>query len=129
MLIGYAYVVCDILHVGHLLHLENCSAFCDKLIVGVLTDEAAMEKKPRPTMPFSDRLRLVGALRCVSAAVPQKTYLPLDNILEIKPDILFECPEHEVKRYAEFDGRIIVLPRYPHLLKSSAHIKEKIRGE
>ena len=127
MTIGYAYVVGDLLHVGHLLHLRNCRALCDKLIVGVLTDEAAMEKKPRPTVPFEERIQLVAALRCVDAAVAQATYLPLFNILDIQPDILFECATHEVTQYADFDGRILAMPYYP--VQSSTHIKEVIRGE
>lgn len=124
--VGYAYVVGDILHVGHLLHLRNCKGLCDKLIVGVLTDRAAMEKKPRPTMPFSDRIRLVSMIRWVDAAVAQATYSPLPNILEIQPDILFECVEHELRRYEEFTGRVVVMPYYPEC--SSTLIKEKIRG-
>lgn len=125
MIIGYAYVVADILHVGHLLHLRNCKHLCDKLIVGVLTDEAAMEEKLQPTICFEDRIRLVGALRWVDAAVTQTTYLPLTNILEIQPDILFECAEHKIKDYPEFKGRIIVMPYYPS--RSSTDIKNKIR--
>lgn len=124
MIIGYAYVVGDILHVGHLLHLRNCKSLCDKLVVGVLTDEAVMGKKPCPAMPFSDRIRLVGEIKWVDAAVAQKTYSPLPNILEIKPDVLFESSSHEVTTYAEFDGRVIVMPYYPCV--SSAEIKKKI---
>ena len=45
MILVYAYVCGDILHEGHLLQLENAKAMGDKLIVGVLTDEAIMEKK------------------------------------------------------------------------------------
>ena len=52
MKIVYAYVCGDILHEGHLLFLENAKALGDKLIVGVLTDEAVMEKKARPALSF-----------------------------------------------------------------------------
>ena len=34
--IVYAYVVADLLHVGHVLHLENAKKFGDVLIVVVL---------------------------------------------------------------------------------------------
>lgn len=125
MRIGYAYVVGDILHPGHLLHLRNCKALCDKLIVGVLTDEATMEKKPMPTMSFPDRIALVAEMECVDAAVAQETYSPLPNVLEIKPDILFESSSHEIKAYHEFQGRIIVMPYYP--AQSSTKIKEKVK--
>lgn len=126
MIIGYAYVVGDILHVGHLLHLQNCKNVCDQLIVGVLTDEAAMEKKDRPIIPFDDRIRLVSQLKPVDAAIPQMTYSPLTNLLEIRPDILFECQSHEQRNYPEFDGRTISMPYYPG--RSSTTIKEKIRA-
>jgi len=130
MIIGYAYVVGDILHVGHLLHLSNCKQLCDKLIVGVLTDEAAMEKKDRPSVPFEQRIKLVAALECVDAVVAQSRYLPSQNIYNIKPDILFECDGHEQTSYPFFEidhgGRIITMPYYPE--QSSTHIKEIIRG-
>ena len=126
MIVGYAYVVGDILHVGHLLHLRNCKRLCDRLIVGVLTDEATMEKKPRPTIPFEQRIQLVAALRHVDAAVAQDVYEPLKNITDLKPDILFECSGHERISYITFPGRIIAMPYYPG--QSSTHIKETIRG-
>ncbi len=126
MIVGYAYVVGDLLHVGHLLHLQNCKNLCDRLIVGVLTDEAAMEKKPRPIVSFDDRIRLVSQLKPVDAAIPQMTYSPLTNLLEIRPDILFECQHHEQRKYPEFDGRIMSMPYYPG--RSSTAIKEKIKA-
>ena len=125
MTIGYAYVVGDILHVGHLLHLRNCRKLCDRLIVGVLTDEATMEKKPRPTVPFEQRIQLVAALRYVDAAVAQDTYLPLNNILDINPDILFECAQHEQTKYAAFPGRVVVMPYYPCLLYTSPSPRDR----
>lgn len=125
MIIGYAYIVGDLLHIGHLLHLANCKGLCDRLVVGVLTDEAAMEKKPRPVIPFDDRIHLVSQLKPVDAVVPQDTYSPLTNLLEIRPDILFECQSHEIRQYPEFDGRVMAMPYYPN--QSSSAIKIKIR--
>ncbi len=125
MIVGYAYVVGDILHVGHILHLRNCRDLCDKLIVGVLTEEAAMEKKPMPAMPFDQRIALIKELRCVDAAVPQHEYVPYKNLIEIKPDILFECQDHESKPIG--DWRTIAMPYYPGI--SSTEIKERIRNE
>lgn len=54
-MIVYSYYVLDIVHDGHLEMLENSKAIAGpdgKLIVGILTDEAVMEKKPRPVLPF-----------------------------------------------------------------------------
>ncbi len=132
MIIIYAYVCGDILHEGHLLQLENSKALGDKLIVGVLTDKAVMEKKEKPTQSFRERLRLVQSLKCVDCAIPQHEYSPLNNLKAIQPDIHMESASHIGNPYLkklkkEFKGRIIMTPYYPET--SSTDIKNKIKGE
>jgi len=131
--VGYAYVVGDILHEGHLRHLENCKSMCDFLIVGVLTDEATMERKPQPVMGFLERIRLVSALRVVDMAITQTTYTPHSNVKRVKPDILFESTSHDPTLLAHsqsliesLGGELIVMPYFPE--QSSTKIKEKIRN-
>ena len=80
MVIIYAYVCGDILHKGHIEHLKNCKALGDKLIVGVLTDKAIMEKKPRSIMGFDERFDLIRSLKWVDVVVAQHTYSPLGNV-------------------------------------------------
>ena len=126
MKIGYAYVVGDILHFGHVQHLKNCRALCDKLIVGVLTDKATMEKKVRPIVPFKERLELVGELKSVDAVVAQEQYSPFINVCEIKPDILFESTSHKEPIDNPY-GRTVIMPYFP--ARSSTKIKEAIRGK
>jgi cytidyltransferase-like protein len=135
MKIGYAYVVADLLHIGHLKHLEACKSLCDKLIVGVLTDEATMEKKPKPIISFEERLEMVKALKCVNIAIRQDTYSPLSNVEQLNIDILFESVSHtkesifEAKRLMEkfLKGKLIVMPYYDK--QSSTEIKNKIIKE
>lgn len=130
--IVYAYVVADLLHVGHVLALENAKALGDKLIVGVLTDEAVMEKKSKPTISFSERMRLVKSLKCVDIVVPQETYSPIQNIKDIKPNILMESSSHTEEDLDEtynvcdkLNIKVIKMPYYP--LQSSTKIKEVIK--
>lgn len=134
MKIVYAYIVGDIIHVGHISALENAKAFGDKLIVGVLTDKAVLEKKSKPIISFPERLRIVGALKCVDAVVTQDTYSPIKNVLTIKPDILMESDSHNKKDIAEvkaimdsIGGKVIVMPYY--IYQSSSNIKKKIKNE
>ena len=134
MIIVYAYVVGDILHYGHLRHLLNAKALGDKLIVGVLTDEAVMEKKPRPIIPFTERLALISALECVDSAIPQEAYAPHDNVKMVNADILVESTSHSEKLRAHgkslmksLDGRMVVMPYYQG--QSSTKIKEEIKNE
>ena len=122
--IGYAYVVADIIHFGHTLHLKNCKGLCDKLIVGVLTDKATMEKKPKPIIGFKERLEIVSDLGFVDAAVAQEEYSPDRNVAAIKPDILFESTSHK-EPSVNPHGRVIVLPYFP--IQSSTNIKKHIK--
>ena len=127
----YAYVVADLLHVGHVVALENAKKQGDKLIVGVLTDEATMEKKQSPILNFNERVRLVEALKCVDAAVVQETYSPIDNLKKIRPDIHMESDDHdeedlkETRAIAKEIGcEIIITPYYSG--QSSSKIKNKV---
>jgi cytidyltransferase-like protein len=126
LIIGYAYVVADILHFGHIQHLKNCKALCDKLIVGVLTDKATMEKKPKPIIGFKERLETVGSLACVDAVVAQETYSPDANVETIRPDILFESTSHVTPSTNPY-GRVMGMPYFP--IQSSTNIKMTIKKE
>ena len=130
----YAYVVADLLHIGHIIFLENAKSFVGengKLIVGVLTDEATMEKKPKPTLLFSERIRLVKALKCADVVVAQTTYSPISNVKNLRPDILIESDSHsredliQTKSVAESIGcKVIILPYYAP--QCSSKIKDEI---
>ena len=134
----YSYYVMDILHDGHIEMLRNCRAVADKLggilIVGILTDEAVMEKKPRPIMSFGQRYRLARSLDMIDVVVAQETYSPLHNVAQLKVDILMESGSHtrraledarEVMRIG--GGDVVVIPYYP--LESSTGIKNRIRKD
>lgn len=129
MIIVYCYVCGDILHKGHIEHLKNAKALGDKLIVGVLTDTAIMEKKPRPAMSFDERFDLVRSLKWVDVAVAQHAYSPLDNVRTLKPDILVEATDHKEQTANEYmesiGGRVLAMPYYPN--HSSTKVKKKVK--
>ena len=134
-LIVYSYYVLDIIHSGHLLMMKNAKTLAGpdgKLIVGILTDEAAMEKKAKPVISFEERMEVASAIRYVDLVVAQDTYSPLPNAMKIKPDILMESSSHthEAIREAEevmkkIKGKVVVLPYFPS--QSSTAIKNLIR--
>lgn len=135
MRIVYSYYVLDIVHEGHLLMMRNAKRIAGKngiLIVGILTDEATMEKKPRPVMSFSQRMALAESIKYVDIVVAQETYSPLPNVEKIRPDVLMESASHtdeavEAARIlmARLGGRVIALPYYP--MQSSTGIKNKVK--
>jgi cytidyltransferase-like protein len=68
--IGCLTGVFDLFHVGHLDVLEHARQRCDRLVVGVLTDEWAENAwGARPFVPLVERTEIVRHLRCVDEAV------------------------------------------------------------
>lgn len=132
MIIVYAYVVGDIIHKGHIEALKNAKALGDKLIVGVLTDKAVMEKKPKPVIDFEERFDIVRSLSFVDCVVAQTDYSPFNNIRRIKPDILAESDSHDYapefyETIKQLGIRVISFPYFPG--HSSTEIKKKVKGE
>lgn len=127
----YAYVTADIIHSGHIEHLENAKKH-GYLIVGVLTKEATLEKKPEPILSFKERIRVVEALKCVDEVMPQLSYSPLKNVEIIRPDILMETTDHAeqpANDYVWSYGGKVVITDVPNSLKrkqSSTKIKNKV---
>lgn len=124
MIVGYCYAVGDIIHKGHILHLKNCRMLCDRLICGVLTESAVLEKKPKPVLSLSERMAVVAGMKYVDVVVAQDEYSPTKNCKAIKPDILFESSSHE-QWGDNGNRRTIGLPYYPG--QSSTDIKRKVR--
>ena len=133
--IVYSYYVLDIVHRGHLLQMENAKAVAGKngiSVVGILTDEAVMEKKVKPILSFDERMLLAQAIKFNDFVVAQNTYSPLPNVKNIHPDVLMESSSHDEKDNIEaknlmnkLGGKVIVTPYYPMIC--STDIKKKIR--
>ncbi len=88
---GYAPGAYDLFHVGHLNVLKHAAANCDRLVVGVVSDEVLLLTKGRlPVVPLVERLEIVRNLRFVddvhAEVVPDK----IDTWREVGFDVLFK---------------------------------------
>lgn len=129
--IVYVYMVGDIIHSGHLEHLRNAKRH-GRVVVGVLTKEAVMEKKPEPIFSLSERMNIISALRDVDIVMTQSTYSPLENVKAVKPDILMETTDH-LKQPANnlvksYGGKVIItqVPNSTERKQSSTKIKNEV---
>ena len=131
----YSYFVLDIVHRGHLMMLKNSKAIAGpegRLIVGIVSDEAVLEKKGKlPTLDFSERLELAASIKYVDLVVEQKSYTPYENVKDIAPNILMESESHSETQIdkgrqimSDLGGRVIVMPYFDD--QSSTLIKSKI---
>jgi len=118
MVIGYTTGVFDLFHIGHLNMLKNAKALCDKLIVGVTTDELVSYKNKKAVIPFEERLEIVRSIKYVDAAIPQRDMDKLAMWRKLKFDIMFvgddwygtEKWKKLDKQFAEHGVRIVYFP-------------------
>lgn len=87
--LGYTSGVFDLFHIGHLNLLRNAKSQCDRLIVGVSTDELVRYKYKTPVIPFEQRMEIVKAIKYVDEVVPQESMDKLGAWKKLKFDIMF----------------------------------------
>jgi len=89
MIIGYTSGVYDMFHIGHLTIFKNAKAMCDRLVVGVTTDELALYKDKKPIIPYADRVEIVRSVRYVDAVVPQENMNKAEMCKKLQVSVLF----------------------------------------
>jgi glycerol-3-phosphate cytidylyltransferase len=90
MTTGYTAGVFDLFHVGHVNLLRAARDLCDRLIVGVSTDDVvAKTKGARCAVPFHERIEIVRSCRFVDAAIAQNDLDKVEAWHRLHYDVLF----------------------------------------
>jgi len=107
MIIGYTTGVFDLFHLGHLNLLRNAKSLCDKLIVGVSTDELVLSyKNKRPVIPFFERCEIIRNIRYVDAVISQESTNKYEVWEKLRYDIIFVGDDwYNTPRWQELDLR------------------------
>jgi glycerol-3-phosphate cytidylyltransferase len=87
--VGYTSGVYDLFHVGHLNLLKNAKGLCDKLIVGVTSDELVSYKNKKAVIKHFERMEIVRNIRFVDAVVPQNDMDKFKMWERLKFDVMF----------------------------------------
>lgn len=116
---GITFGTFDLFHYGHLRILLRARALCDRLVVGVASDEFNMRKDKHrvPVFPWEQRAAIVGELKCVDEVFKEECEeKKADYIREHKADIFIIGADYE----GRFDWlketcgvEVVYLPRTP----------------
>jgi glycerol-3-phosphate cytidylyltransferase len=88
---GYVPGAWDMFHIGHLNILMRARANCDRLIVGVVTDEELVVAKGMPpTVPLDERIEVVRSLDLVDEVIVDFSTNKIDAWNRTHFDILFK---------------------------------------
>lgn len=116
--VGYTTGVFDLFHIGHLTVLKNAKGLCDKLIVGVTSDELVAYKNKKAVIPFQERIEIVRSVKYVDAAIPQYDMDKLKMWEKLRFDVMFvgddwfntEKWRDFEQQFAEVGVRIVYFP-------------------
>ena len=91
VVVGYVPGAWDMFHIGHLNLLRRAREHCDRLIAGVVTDEALFSMKGKyPIVSVEERLAIVEAIRLVDEAVVDTSANKLLAWETVHFDVLFK---------------------------------------
>lgn len=80
---------------------------CDRLIVGVTTDELVSYKNKHPVIPFTERIEIVRACKYVDLAVPQESMDKIDALNRYKFNLMFVGDDwYKTDKWMMFDKKL-----------------------
>jgi len=90
-IVGYVPGAWDMFHIGHLNILLRAREQCDRLIVGVVTDEALFQAKSKyPIVPLAERMEVIGQLDIVDQVTTDFSSNKLEVWSRVNFDVLFK---------------------------------------
>lgn len=106
--VGYTTGVFDLFHIGHLNLLKKAKANCDRLIVGVSTDELVKEYKGKePVLPFAERIEIVRSIKYVDGVVKQESMDKYEAWEKLKYNVLFHGDDWKGSQlYSEIEKKL-----------------------
>jgi D-beta-D-heptose 7-phosphate kinase/D-beta-D-heptose 1-phosphate adenosyltransferase len=116
--IGFTNGCFDILHAGHVNYLDWARRHCDRLVVGLNTDESVRDQKGdgRPVNGEVARAAVLAGLAAVDAIVLFSESTPLNLVVALRPDVLVkgsDYAEDDIVGAAEvrsWGGRVLRAP-------------------
>lgn len=133
MVIGYTTGVFDLFHVGHLNILKQAKSMCDRLIVGVTTDEFVKNYKNKlPSISYSERAEIVRSIKFVDSVIPQHNHNKFEAWEKLKFDLIFVGDDwYNTQKWNKIESKfkkvhvkVIYFPRTPVI--SSTKIKSDL---
>ena len=91
----HCHGVFDLLHIGHIRHLEQAKQFGDLLIVTLTPDHHVNKGPNRPAFAEQLRAEAVAALDCVDYVAINKWPTAVETIRLLKPDVYVKGLEYK----------------------------------
>ena len=114
--IGFTNGCFDLMHPGHISLLEQAKSECDRLVIGLNSDDsvARLKGEGRPVQNAVARGRVLASLSSVDAVVVFEDDTPMDLIRLMRPDVLVKGADYSIEDVVggefvcTYGGRIVL---------------------
>ena len=104
-IIALCHGVFDLVHPGHIIHLEQAKEMADVLVVSITAAPYVRKGPGRPYFNDEMRMKVLSALECVDYVMLSEGYTVDDIIESVEPDIYIKGQEY-VKAEDDITGMI-----------------------
>ncbi len=119
--VGFTNGCFDLLHPGHLRLLEAARASCDRLLVGLNSDDSVKRLKgaARPIQAQAARALVLASLNYVDGVVIFDEDTPANLIRDLRPDVLIKGGEYKPEAVVgadmleEWGGKLLLVDMIP----------------
>ena len=103
--IALCHGVFDLVHPGHIIHLQQAKAMADILVVSITAAEYVRKGPGRPYFNDEMRLKVLEALDCVDYVMLSECYTVDDIVESVEPDLYIKGEEY-AKESEDVTGKI-----------------------
>ena len=103
--IALCHGVFDLVHPGHVIHLEQAKEMADILVVSITAAKFVRKGPDRPYFNDEMRMKFLAALECVDYVLLSEGYTVDDIIEAVEPDIYVKGEEY-AKAEEDITGKI-----------------------
>lgn len=103
--IALCHGVFDLVHPGHIIHLEQAKEMADILVVSITAAQYVRKGPGRPYFNDEMRMKVLSALECVDYVMLSEGYTVNDIIESVEPDIYVKGEEY-AKASNDITGKI-----------------------
>ncbi len=133
---GLCHGCFDLIHWGHIAHIQWAKEHCDFLIVSLTADWAVDKGSGRPLTPQNDRMQVMDGLKNVDFVVPSNAKRGSLMLAALKPNIYFKGPDkernpgedlaEEIRIVEGYGGKVMYSPEEPE--RHSSEILQRFTG-
>ncbi len=121
----------DILHKGHVTYLAKSADLGNKLVVALNTDASVRAQNKgvnRPINPEDARLLVLASLEFVDLVLLFGKNTPLEEIVQIQPDLLVKGADYDPNEKDEFSKKYIVGSKEVRALGGDVKVIDLVEG-